>query len=135
MTLVVDASVAAKWFFQEAGSDQAQQLWDGGEAIHAPDLLLAELANVCWKRYRRGEITLPQAMQIIDTLRRLPLTLHDVGELVLPALDVACRLGLTVYDAVYLTLATTLPARLATADTQLASACRRCKLEVVTLSD
>jgi len=135
MTLVVDASVAAKWFFQEAGSDQAQQLWDGGEPIHAPDLLLAELANVCWKRYRRGEIRLPQAMQIIDTVRRLPLTLHDVGELVSPALDVACRLGLTVYDAVYLTLATTLPARLATDDTQLASACRRCKLEVVTLSD
>lgn len=45
MTLLVDASVAAKWFIEETGRPQAIQLLDVADR-QAPDLLLAEVANV-----------------------------------------------------------------------------------------
>ena len=45
MTLVVDASVAFKWFAQEDGTDRALQLLERGEPIVAPDLIVAEVGN------------------------------------------------------------------------------------------
>jgi predicted nucleic acid-binding protein len=53
MTLVVDTSVALKWFIEEAGRAQAVQMLDVADR-HAPDLLLVEVANVVWKRPRRA---------------------------------------------------------------------------------
>ena len=49
MTLVVDASVAVKWFVEEDGRQQALQILDLDER-EAPDLIIAEVANVIWKK-------------------------------------------------------------------------------------
>jgi predicted nucleic acid-binding protein len=49
MTLVVDASIAAKWFIDEKGREQAIRLLDVAER-QAPDLLIAEVANIVWKK-------------------------------------------------------------------------------------
>ena len=40
--LIVDASVAAKWFFQEEFSLQANTLREPEFQLHAPDFLLLE---------------------------------------------------------------------------------------------
>ena len=53
MTLVVDASVALKWFVDEDGSDRAVALLDGDEPLIAPDLVVAEVCNAAWKSLRR----------------------------------------------------------------------------------
>jgi predicted nucleic acid-binding protein len=45
MTLVVDASVAFKWFAQEDGTDRALAFLERGEPIVAPGLILAEYAT------------------------------------------------------------------------------------------
>jgi predicted nucleic acid-binding protein len=74
MTLIVDASVAAKWYLAESDSDLAQGLFDGTEELIAPDLLLVELANTLLKAWMRGAIddahmdmTLSQIPQAITT--------------------------------------------------------------------
>ena len=46
MTLVVDASVACKWFIAEAASDAAEALVAGGQMLLAPDLIVPEVCNV-----------------------------------------------------------------------------------------
>jgi predicted nucleic acid-binding protein len=61
VSVVVDASVASKWFFPEVGSREAEALLVSAPGLAAPDLIVAEVVNVAWKRAHRGEITPEQA--------------------------------------------------------------------------
>ena len=54
MTLVVDASVAMKWFVSEEGSTEAATLLAGLDALIAPDLIVAEVVNAAWRAVRAG---------------------------------------------------------------------------------
>ena len=55
--VVVDASVAAKWFLPEIHSPAAERLLDPSIVLCAPDLIVPELGNIVWKKLRRNEIT------------------------------------------------------------------------------
>ena len=50
MRIVVDASVAVKWLLLELLSETAQGLVDSEDTLSARAFVLAELANVLWKR-------------------------------------------------------------------------------------
>ena len=45
MRLVVDASVAVKWLVEEEGSASAERLLKGDHNLHAPRLMVSEIAN------------------------------------------------------------------------------------------
>ena len=70
MTLVVDASVAFKWFVQEEGTDRAVALLERGEPFIAPDLIVAELCNAAWKSLRRRELSASQFEGIVNDVAR-----------------------------------------------------------------
>ena len=70
MTLIVDASVAIKWFIDEPGSEVARRLWRDEPDLLAPDLLVPEVCNAAWRKVRLGESHPVQAEQIADRLRR-----------------------------------------------------------------
>ncbi len=53
--LVVDASVAAKWFFEEQYADAAQEILDVNYQLHVPDFFRLEMDSIIAKRLRRGE--------------------------------------------------------------------------------
>jgi len=117
--LVVDASVAVKWFLSEAHSQHARSILDGDHDMLAPDLLIAEFGNVLWKRIRAGDITEEEAAAALNGLLVTPLQLRSSSALIVPALDIANRMQRSVYDALYLALAVTENARLVTADGKL----------------
>ncbi len=54
---VVDASVAAKWFFDEPLSAEAARLLDVSHGLHAPDFFSLEIDSILCKKMRRGEIS------------------------------------------------------------------------------
>jgi predicted nucleic acid-binding protein len=70
MTLVVDASVAFKWFADEEGPDRAVALLDRGEPMVAPELILAEVCNAAWKSLRRRELPPVQFEGIVNDVAR-----------------------------------------------------------------
>jgi predicted nucleic acid-binding protein len=115
-TMVVDASVAAKWFFPEEHSPAALRLLTGRRGLTAPDLLVAEFGNLIWKRVRRREVTPEEATSIIRDFLRLPLTLISSVPLLPSSLELALDTGRTVYDCLYLALALNRDAVLITAD-------------------
>ena len=119
---VLDASVVAAAFFQEDHADRAQRLLAGGCALYAPDLIYAELANVIWKRHRRGEIDPDEAGRLLADLRSLPLQITPCGDLVEAALELALRTGRSVYDCLYLALAVATRSVLVSADQRLVNA-------------
>jgi len=54
-TLVIDASVAVKWVVEENGTPEVLALRQRARLI-APELLVAECANIFWKKVRRNEL-------------------------------------------------------------------------------
>ena len=119
---VVDASVVAAAFFREQYAAAARAVLTGGDELHAPDLIHAELANVIWKRHGRGEIDDAEARELLADILRLPLRITPSAELVEPALELALRTRRTVYDCLYLALAVRTNSAMITADKRLANA-------------
>ena len=122
--LVVDASVAVKWFLPEDHSGVALRLLAGGYSLSAPDLLFAEAGNVLWKRHRRGDLRPDEAAQILADLQRLPLTIHSSRPLLDQAWAIAHDHGRSFYDSLYVALAMKQTVSLVTADHKLYNALR-----------
>ena len=119
-TLVVDASIAVKWYIHEHDSPQALRLTTGGARLIAPSHVQAEVGNVVWKRSSRGDITPDDARGMVhDFIQQTAVELREVGPLLPAALLIALRYERTVYDSLYLALAMREHCRMITADERL----------------
>lgn len=107
--MVVDASVAAKWYLPEELSDEASRCLEAGArgeaTLVAPDLLVAELGNVLWHRQRRGDVSPERVREAWAAFEAAPLELVESRPLVPAALELAMVHGCTVYDGLYVALA------------------------------
>lgn len=128
-SLIVDASVAVKWFVQEEGSAAAAKLRLRKVELVAPEIILAETGNALWKHYRRGAIGLSALERAAAGLALPFLSLIRLPELVGPALLLAAKLGHPIYDCFYLALALRDGAPIATADRRLAALAARIDVE------
>ena len=137
MRLVIDASVAVKWCFQEPGSDAARSLLlreRAGEIdLVAPDLIGAEVVNAVWRKFRREQCSAVTALEALSLWAEGRPELMPCAPLESPALDLALRLGHPAYDCFYLAAASQLSAPLATADVRLAGLARGlgCDVELI----
>ena len=124
MKVVVDASVAVKWLFTEDGTAEARQLLAHRIALHAPDFVLTEAANVIWKKVRRREVA--DAQPYFEELARLgnAVVLSPSADLVAHAAAIAIEIDHPVYDCLYLACAEVEGAPLVTADHRLHGAAR-----------
>ena len=103
MSIVIDASVALKWVFNERGTEAAIELL--AEELIAPELWLAEAANALWRHVRLGETTAAEALARIDELANAPVASMSIEPYVRRALQLAAQLDHPVYDCLYLALA------------------------------
>jgi predicted nucleic acid-binding protein len=122
--ICVDASVAAKWFFEEEHSTLAngllQRAFETGESIIAPPLLPSEFTNILRQRMRRRLLDRAEARAILTHFLALPIALRAPITLYDRALLLAEGFNLpAVYDAHYVAVADLLNATLWTADQRL----------------
>jgi predicted nucleic acid-binding protein len=114
--LIVDASVALKWFVPEDLSEAADRLLVGEDDLASPDFLLLETANALWKKRRLGELSEAEAEAALTDLASGTLALRPSAPLVPRALAMAHELDHPVYDCLYLALAETEDGTVVTAD-------------------
>ncbi len=119
--LVVDASVAVKWFIWEEGTDEAQQLLDQLTSFYVPDIFLMEIDAILTKKVRRQELEIPDAFQKRRVFRQLPYKLVSYKQVAEFAFRLATEFPITLYDAVYLSTAIDYKATFYTADKRLAN--------------
>jgi len=105
VSLVIDASVAAKWFFNEPHDDEARQLLARRDQFNAPALILAEVANIIWKRHRKKEIGSQHAHAAIRALGQYLPQLYPLDIFSERALAIAIALDHPAYDCFYLACA------------------------------
>ncbi len=117
--MVVDASVALKWFVEEQGSVQARDLLAGKTALVAPDLLIAEVCNGAWKLERLGVLGRGECETIAAEIGGLFDRIAELAPLAPRATAIARSVDHPVYDCFYVALAERLDGRLVTADGRL----------------
>lgn len=116
MNLIVDASVAIKWFVKENLHDEALELLEQSDLLQAPELIVAEVTNVAWKKRLRREITKSQAQTIVSSVPGYVPVLHPILLDHERALEIAVFLEHPAYDCLYLACAERLGGRVVTAD-------------------
>lgn len=121
---VIDASVAVKWVVTEPGTDEAVTLLST-HRLSAPDLLVAECANILWKKVRRSELTAQEAMVSARLIQRADLELCPMRALLEPAARLAIDLDHPAYDCIYLALALARGWPFVTADLRFLEKARR----------
>jgi predicted nucleic acid-binding protein len=121
--LVLDASVASAWCFEDQATPAAEAVLDrlSDDAASVPPIWELEVANVLLVAERRGRLSEASATRFLDLLRRLPIVVDEAQDLWV-VMAAGRRHGLSSYDATYLVLAERLGAPLATLDHGLAQA-------------
>lgn len=124
--VVIDSSIAIKWFVVEPYSDEARKILDQYKAgdlnLLGPDLINAEVGNIVWKKHRLQDLSAEDAQEVLNTFRTVTFHFTPGAEL----LDEACRLAIaharTVYDMMYVALSKREKCRFVTADERLVNA-------------
>jgi predicted nucleic acid-binding protein len=117
--MVIDASVAAKWFIVEPGAQAARELVESNNVLIAPELIVAEVLNVAWKRLIANGLEWDQLASVPDALPKLFAELWPTVWLAGRAFEIAAELRHPVYDCFYLALAEREDATFVTADRRL----------------
>jgi predicted nucleic acid-binding protein len=117
--LVVDASVAVKWMVTEPDTADAMALL-GAATLLAPELIVAECANILWKKARRENLDTDQALLAAELLDRWTLDLHPATGLAMAATRLALSLDHPAHDCFYVALALSENCPFVTADLRLA---------------
>ena len=127
MNLVIDASVAAKWFlpdepFSEAALKLLREATVGTTNFIVPDLFFSECGNILWKAARRKRLSAEETVAAIQVIEELhPMTVPAAG-LLESTMQIARNHDCTFYDSLYLAVAAKQQAVLVTADEKLANA-------------
>ena len=114
-TLVIDASIAIKWVVEEAGTPESLALRQQAKLI-APELLVAECANILWKKVQRAELSKDEALFAARLLQASEIELLPARSLLEAATRIAIELDHPAYDCLYLALAVERDCRFVTAD-------------------
>jgi predicted nucleic acid-binding protein len=121
-TLVLDASVVAKWYIDEADSGKALQIRDlhlnRKKTLSLPVLIIYEIANVLAKH---PSFTAKDAGKAFRSLLGMGLNLRSFAEpdLLERTFETSKQLRVTFYDAAYVALAKQYNTILITADKDL----------------
>ncbi|MBZ5661648.1 MAG: type II toxin-antitoxin system VapC family toxin [Acidobacteriia bacterium] len=126
--VVVDASVAAKWFLPESGEGLVEQAlallnkYDKNEVrFVVPDLFYVEIASAIWKAVRVGRVPRAFGDQALVLLTQREFVTVPSLKLLDQAFQIGTGHGRSVYDSLYVALAVQTNSQLITADERLAN--------------
>jgi len=118
--IVVDASVAVKWFVNEEYSDEALKLLSKNDELHAPYILKAEVASALRKYFIRGFISDEHVRESLKIFSEIDIIYHEISwDLLKDALELSIKNRIMIYDAIYVSLSEKLNLEFITADERL----------------
>lgn len=128
--IVVDASVAVKWFLPEQGAAEAQAILSRPEKLTAPSLIRVEVAAAITRKVRSGELDAEEAEEVcrfwMRGLSSGVVTLSPDEENLETAIKFAIQIRHPLQDCLYLALAQRVDGILVTADLRFAARARDC---------
>jgi predicted nucleic acid-binding protein len=133
--IVLDASVALAWCFEDEQSPLADRVADvlRGDSAIVPAIWPFEIANAFLSAERRRRLGRSDADQVAELLAGLPIEVEPISlrQATASLSDIARAYGLSAYDAAYVDLALRLDLPLATLDQHVATAATRAGVTIV----
>lgn len=127
---VVDNSIVMAWCFEDAGGPYAASVLEclASSEAFAPTIWPLELGNVLLVAERRKRLSEADVVRFLALINSLPITVEQEtpDRMVKEILSLARKHGLSTYDASYLDLAMRLGLPIATLDSTLVKAAKRC---------
>lgn len=117
---VIDASVVAKWFLNEKDSEKALRIREehisGKTILIVPELIFLEVINTL--RYKK--VNTDRISYVNKSLWISQFHIHNIDSIILEkAIENSLKYNITIYDALYVTLAQIYGTFLITADKEL----------------
>ncbi len=126
MSLVIDASLAVTWYFDDETTPATEAVLDTVSETGAvvPTLWRLEVANAFQSAIRRKRVTAGYRDRSLRALTHMPITVDPDTDVYAwtTTLRLAERFALTIYDSTYLELAQRRGLPLATLDSELRKA-------------
>jgi predicted nucleic acid-binding protein len=124
---VVDASALVRLFVPDGPLPEGFERFmrgveRGQDTAIAPELLMAEAANVLHKKRLAGDLTGSESDQLLAEFLAVPIRFFTHSPIIARAFELARDYRLTVYDTLYLALAEEHGAVLFTSDSRLKKA-------------
>ena len=119
--IVIDASTLAKFILKEEGWDEVAEHLKAGTIS---DLVVKEVANAVWKRFRQGATSREESKIMLNALKEIQERAVKIeGELTYldGATEISFNRGITIYDSIYIAMAKEKGLKLLTADETQAS--------------
>ena len=114
--IVVDASVAIKWFVDEPDRDAARKVIESGDILVAPDIVVLETLSVLRRKQRLKLISQQQITRAVGEIRACFADLISASNIADEALKLSMELDHSIYDCSYLACAMLFDIKLITAD-------------------
>jgi predicted nucleic acid-binding protein len=132
----VDASVGFAWIYEGQATPETDGLLNqvaAGATVVVPALWFLEMANVLLVAQRRRRLTAIQRRMALEKLTAMQFTMDDEGTRHAFGITsaIAEKHGLTIYDAIYLELASRRSLPLASRDEALKTAARQCDVKTL----
>jgi predicted nucleic acid-binding protein len=115
-TFVIDASIAVKWVVEEHRTPEALLALRQKAKLIAPELLVAECANILWKKVQRQELLKQEALIAARLLQGAEIELLPMRFLFEAATRMSIEIDHPAYDCLYLALAVEKECSFVTAD-------------------
>lgn len=137
--IVVDSSVAVKWFVIETDSIKARQLlleyeqrlWE----FLAPDLIYAEYGNIIWKKQVFQGFDIADANSALEDFQNIQFAITPARFIFKEAFQIAVKHKRTFYDSLYLALSIRENCEFVTADEKFYNAVRADFSNIILLSN
>ncbi|RLI83351.1 PIN domain-containing protein [Archaeoglobales archaeon] len=130
--VVLDSSVIVALFFKEELSDKVEETVEKFSEFHTVSQAYAEVANATWKRVKiygedeeLSKQALGLALEFIDKICEV----EDSRAILDSAYGMAVRYNVTVYDALFISLAMKVDSKLITIDRKLFERVKGTELE------
>ncbi len=113
--IAIDSSVLVMYFSKEEGWEEAEKVIEQG--VVTLELAVKEVANSLWKKVLREEMAEEDAIRIIlDLASGDIIRIEDQGKYLEEAFDIAVKKRITIYDALFISLAKSRKFELVTCD-------------------
>ena len=128
--IIVDSSVLFALFFPEEYSDWSEEMIKEYEELHVLELVFLETSNAAWKRiviFKQPSNIVLENLRLLHKFINDTCIIHRDIDYLQRAIKLSIKLGITIYDSLFLAIAEKYKTKVLTIDKKLVETLKRRK--------
>jgi len=121
-SIIVDSSVLFALFFPEKYSEWSEEVIKEYDELHVPELVLLETSNAAWKRimiFKQPSDIVLKNLRLLHKFISDVCIIHRDVDYLQRTIELSIKLGITIYDSLFLAIAEKYKTKVLTVDKKL----------------